>query len=245
MRWVSNPKTLLLSFALNQSECTKIKRLLEDNGIAVKSADEENDSQLNNKATVVVDREQNTLSYEWPTVLAVSLYYPIDYRFFLPIAASRAICQLTIIGRDVKTVVNNVAQKYSNADRSLIPFADLREYCHWNLRANGWNMMKLQCQQSLVYCFALELLATWSANNWRQETVAVQYIGWLFVIDDKWQSPSDGLLPVFLGCSTNTQRMHGKKEESAAKSATMVKMLYNFITCRTANRIWSILSRLQ
>ena len=72
---VNKTKTLLLLFALMQTECTEVKRILEDNNISVRSVDE-NDS---SNASVVVDWHTNVLSYEWPTVLAVSLYYPIDY----------------------------------------------------------------------------------------------------------------------------------------------------------------------
>ena len=105
-------------------ECTEVKTILENNNISVRSVDESNSS----NASIVVDWYDSVLSYEWPTVLAVSVSYPIHYSSnFFPIVASRAICQLIIIGRDAMPVVNGIADKFANTDKSSIPYSDFKK----------------------------------------------------------------------------------------------------------------------
>ena len=117
-------KNTVAVICTDRVECTELQRILKDNNISVRSVDE-ND---NPNASVVVDWHNNVLSYEWQTVLVVSLYYPTEFNpRFLPLAASRTICRLIIIGRDAMTAVNGVTEKYPNTDLSSIPYSNFEK----------------------------------------------------------------------------------------------------------------------
>ena len=142
-------KNTVAVICTDRVECTELQRILKDNNISVRSVDE-ND---NPNASVVVDWHNNVLSYEWQTVLVVSLYYPTEFNpRFLPLAASRTICRLIIIGRDAMTAVNGVTEKYPNTDLSSIPYSNFEK-----------SVMKLSQEVGETDHFAIEVNRWYSA----------------------------------------------------------------------------------